>query len=188
MSNKTHEVAELETLKSVNTTGNNSNPYNPANNGIDTSDTPGKGDGASIDSREALHEVILDSEVDSGDAQGTAGAQQYASSSKQQPENNKEEVEDDQHTLDLKQFVHASQRGDLETIREFIESGRVSVNETLDDNVTALHWAAINNKLKSLKYLISHGADVNYLAGELQSSPLLWACRFQCFTRRSLVW
>lgn len=43
--------------------------------------------------------------------------------------------------------------------------------------MTLLHWAAINNRIEIVKYLLSKGADVNAIGGDLKSTPLHWATR-----------
>lgn len=89
-----------------------------------------------------------------------------------------EPVEEDPHTKTVRKLMEASQQGDLDTMKELIESKQVGVNEHLNDNVSALHWCAINNKLTAMKYLVSKGADVDYVGGDLNATPLLWACRY----------
>ncbi|KAK7879299.1 hypothetical protein WMY93_033925, partial [Mugilogobius chulae] len=45
------------------------------------------------------------------------------------------------------------------------------------ENVTLLHWAAINNRLELVKYYMSKGAIIDQLGGDLNSTPLHWAIR-----------
>lgn len=45
------------------------------------------------------------------------------------------------------------------------------------DGCTLLHWAAINNRLQIVKYLISRRADVNAVGGINGEIPLQWAVR-----------
>ena len=45
------------------------------------------------------------------------------------------------------------------------------------DNITVLHWAAINNRHELVKYLLSAGAIVDAIGGDLNSTPLQWAVR-----------
>jgi palmitoyltransferase len=47
----------------------------------------------------------------------------------------------------------------------------------LDDNITLLHWAAINNRIDIAKYLINKGAKIDAIGGALNSTPLHWAVR-----------
>jgi len=60
-----------------------------------------------------------------------------------------------------------------------INSGEESVHSRDASNVTALHWASINGHVEVVDYLLSLGAEVDAIGGELQSTPLLWAVRFQ---------
>lgn len=52
-----------------------------------------------------------------------------------------------------------SQRGMLEPIRELVESKGVDVNHTDKDNITCLHWAAINNRLPLVKSVSEKGGS-----------------------------
>ncbi len=71
----------------------------------------------------------------------------------------------------------AAQRGDLPAIMRLVDSGRATVHDRDDDNITPLHWAAINAQLATCRYLLDHGAEVDALGGDLVSSPLQWAAR-----------
>ncbi|XP_040265727.1 palmitoyltransferase ZDHHC13 [Bufo bufo] len=73
-------------------------------------------------------------------------------------------------------IVKATQHGLLDRCRELIEAG-YDVRQPDSENVTLLHWAAINNRLELIKYLISKGAIVDQLGGTLNSTPLHWAVR-----------
>ncbi|CAB4409645.1 unnamed protein product [Rhizophagus irregularis] len=61
--------------------------------------------------------------------------------------------------------------------RILIENGYAEVTDSDSQNVTALHWAAINNHVIVAKYLIENGAEVNAFGGELVATPLHWAAR-----------
>lgn len=71
----------------------------------------------------------------------------------------------------------AAQRGDVETIQSLIESGRAKATDRDDQNVTALHWAAINAQLPACRYLLEQGAEVDALGGDLVATPVQWAAR-----------
>uniref|UniRef100_A0A8C6VNW4 Palmitoyltransferase n=1 Tax=Naja naja TaxID=35670 RepID=A0A8C6VNW4_NAJNA len=73
-------------------------------------------------------------------------------------------------------IVKAAQYGLLERCRELVEAG-YDVRQPDKENVTLLHWAAINNRLDVVKYFISKGAVVDQLGGDLNSTPLHWAIR-----------
>lgn len=82
-------------------------------------------------------------------------------------------------SLDLQNFMRACQEGDLQCVRHLITEGHVEVNDTLEDGITGLHWAAINNRISVVKYLIENDdskSDPNIKGGELEATPLHWAC------------
>lgn len=77
-------------------------------------------------------------------------------------------------------FMSACQNGDLPTVTELVSSGQVQSSDTFSQGITGLHWAAINNRLSVVKYLMENEhsrADPNKLGGNLLASPLHWACR-----------
>ncbi|KAG8931360.1 palmitoyltransferase akr1 [Tulasnella sp. 417] len=71
----------------------------------------------------------------------------------------------------------AAQRGDVETLKQLIESGAAKATDRDDQNVTPLHWAAINAQLPACKYLLEQGAEVDALGGDLVATPMQWAAR-----------
>ncbi|XP_069078012.1 palmitoyltransferase ZDHHC13 [Pleurodeles waltl] len=73
-------------------------------------------------------------------------------------------------------IVKATQHGILQRCKELVEAG-YDVRQPDKENVTLLHWAAINNRLELVKYYISKGAVVDQLGGDLNSTPLHWAIR-----------
>ncbi|XP_018410557.1 PREDICTED: palmitoyltransferase ZDHHC13 [Nanorana parkeri] len=73
-------------------------------------------------------------------------------------------------------IVKATQHGLLDRCRELVEAD-YDVRQPDGENVTLLHWAAINNRLELVKYFISKGAVVDQLGGTLNSTPLHWAVR-----------
>ncbi|XP_038075514.1 palmitoyltransferase ZDHHC17-like isoform X2 [Patiria miniata] len=72
--------------------------------------------------------------------------------------------------------VQAVQYGAIDRLKELVENG-LDVQEPDKENVTLLHWAAINNRLEIARYLINHGAVIDQLGGDLNSTPLHWATR-----------
>ncbi|XP_038127647.1 putative palmitoyltransferase ZDHHC13 isoform X1 [Cyprinodon tularosa] len=80
---------------------------------------------------------------------------------------------DDSSSWDI---VKATQFGILERCKELVEAG-YDVRQPDKENVTLLHWAAINNRLELVKYFISKGAIIDQLGGDLNSTPLHWAIR-----------
>ncbi|KAL5478760.1 AKR1 [Sanghuangporus weigelae] len=71
----------------------------------------------------------------------------------------------------------AAQRGDLDTLRMLIESGKAKATDRDDQNITPLHWAAINAQLPACRYLLDQGAEVDALGGDLVATPMQWAAR-----------
>lgn len=77
-------------------------------------------------------------------------------------------------------FMTGCQNGDLETVKSLISSGDVAASDTFSEGITGLHWAAINNRITVVKYLVENNhskADPNAFGGSLQATPLHWACR-----------
>ncbi|KAB5589874.1 hypothetical protein CTheo_6694 [Ceratobasidium theobromae] len=71
----------------------------------------------------------------------------------------------------------AAQRGDVALLQSLIGRGLASATDRDSQNVTPLHWAAINAQLAACEYLIQAGAEVDALGGELVSTPMQWAAR-----------
>lgn len=71
----------------------------------------------------------------------------------------------------------AAQRGDNALITHLISTSRATANDRDEENVTPLHWAAINAHVATCKLLIDMGADIDALGGELIATPLQWAAR-----------
>lgn len=83
------------------------------------------------------------------------------------------EARPDLNELDI---VRATQYGAFERCKHLIENG-FDVNRRDAENVTLLHWAAINNRRDLVKYYIGKGSLVDAIGGDLQSTPLHWATR-----------
>ncbi|WFC99574.1 protein S-acyltransferase [Malassezia yamatoensis] len=74
--------------------------------------------------------------------------------------------------------VHqAAQRGDYEQIRQILQAEPRRVNDRDEQNVTALHWAAINGYTDCCELLLENGADVDAAGGELEATALHWSAR-----------
>ena len=73
--------------------------------------------------------------------------------------------------------VKATQYGVLDRLKELIESNQTDPNKPDSENVSLLHWAAINNRLDIAQYLVSLGCYIDPIGGELESTPLNWAAR-----------
>lgn len=72
----------------------------------------------------------------------------------------------------------AAQRGDLEVVRKLIESGKAKATDRDEQNITPLHWAAINAQMATCKYLLEQGAEVDAIGGDLVATPMQWAARY----------
>ena len=84
-----------------------------------------------------------------------------------------------QHMLKCRilEMVRATQYGNFDQCRHMIEVQHFDVNQRDSEDVTLLHWAAINNRLELVKYFITKGAVVDAIGGDLRSTPLHWATR-----------
>lgn len=60
---------------------------------------------------------------------------------------------------------------------ELIDADPQLATTPVSDNITLLHWAAINNRVDIAKYLINKGAKIDAIGGALNSTPLHWAVR-----------
>lgn len=72
--------------------------------------------------------------------------------------NNEKEV----HQIELTTSTtvkRACQDGNLDRIKFLIETNQVDPNKPDEQNVYMLHWAAINNKLEIVKYLLEKGGS-----------------------------
>jgi ankyrin repeat protein len=56
-----------------------------------------------------------------------------------------------------------------------IESGKAKATDCDEQNVTPLHWAAINAQIAMCKYLLEQGAAVDAQGGDLVATPMQWA-------------
>lgn len=75
--------------------------------------------------------------------------------------------------------VHAlAQRGDNAGLAALLQSDPSTDLDARDSqNVTALHWAAINAHIATCRFLLDSGADVDPVGGDLMATPLQWAAR-----------
>lgn len=78
---------------------------------------------------------------------------------------------------DFSDLVRATQFGRYEECQEYIEEYKFDVNQRDSEDVTLLHWAAINNKINIVDFYLNKGADINAIGGDLKSTPLQWAVR-----------
>ncbi|CAF0738301.1 unnamed protein product [Rotaria sordida] len=80
----------------------------------------------------------------------------------------------DPHSADL---VSAVQYGYYDRVVELIEPEPNLAITPVNDNITLLHWAAINNRIEIAEYLLNKHAQIDVFGGELNSTPLHWAIR-----------
>ena len=74
------------------------------------------------------------------------------------------------------------QYGIFERCKEILDGG-YDVNIRDEENVTLLHWAAINNRKELINLYISNGAQVDAIGGKLLATPLHWAVRYiNCYS------
>ncbi|GAA57563.1 palmitoyltransferase ZDHHC17, partial [Clonorchis sinensis] len=82
-------------------------------------------------------------------------------------------------------IVKAVQYGIFPRVVQLIEPESVGpengvgydVNQLDDEGVSLLHWAAINNRIAIVRYLLAKGAQVDRTGGHLAATPLHWAIR-----------
>lgn len=89
----------------------------------------------------------------------------------------------DSGNSDLKQIITAAQYGDIRVLKFYLTKSAenpnpMSPNITDSDGITLVHWAALNNKLAAIKFLVSIGANPDVPAGDMHATPLLWAVRY----------
>lgn len=76
------------------------------------------------------------------------------------------------------QTVHSfCQRGDLASLVALHATSSGCINERDAQNVTPLHWAAINAHMGVCRWLLDEGAEVDAIGGDLKATPLHWASR-----------
>ena len=83
---------------------------------------------------------------------------------------------------EIQQLVGYIQIGNFEKVKEYIIDRNISAKSCDGDLCSLLHWAAINNRVEIAKFLISHGAAVNFPGGVLNEIPLQWAARNDMYT------
>ncbi|KAF9157303.1 palmitoyltransferase akr1 [Actinomortierella ambigua] len=71
----------------------------------------------------------------------------------------------------------ASQMGKLSIVANLLAKDNSLAKSRDFQEVTPLHWAAINNQIAVAKCLLDHGAEVDAIGGELVATPLHWCTR-----------
>lgn len=71
-----------------------------------------------------------------------------------------------------------AQRGDTAALMA-LHSADPSIDLSARDSqdITPLHWAAINAHIGTCRWLLDNGAEVDAIGGDLKATPLQWASR-----------
>eukprot|EP00039_Didymoeca_costata_P019791 m.338955 g.338955 ORF g.338955 m.338955 type:complete len:575 (+) comp18608_c0_seq1:146-1870(+) len=69
------------------------------------------------------------------------------------------------------------QRGEIDGVNKLIDKG-LDVTTRDEENITCLHWAAINGRTELCNILIQNGCEVDAEGGELLGTPMQWAVRY----------
>src|SRR5207247_2744076 len=69
----------------------------------------------------------------------------------------------------------AAMRGDKDAVLSLLKQ-KVDINAAHGDGATALHWAAYNDDLETVKLLLAAGANVKATTREGAITPLFMAC------------
>lgn len=86
-------------------------------------------------------------------------------------------VDKEENHIILLLFSSAVQYGFYDRVVQLIDVNPSLASTPLNDNITLLHWAAINNRIEVAKYLINKGAHIDAIGGALKATPLNWAIR-----------
>ncbi|KAI9893451.1 MAG: palmitoyltransferase akr1 [Vezdaea aestivalis] len=78
-------------------------------------------------------------------------------------------------------IMQLARLGEIGAIQKLYDSGKFDIHYKDEENITPLHWAAINNQYALCKYLIEAGAEVNIKGGESVATPAMWATQ-RCHT------
>ena len=69
-------------------------------------------------------------------------------------------------------LVTAIQNGSLDQVKQLLDVDGLDVNQREANGLTYLHVAVFNNQVEIAKCLLSKGAEVGVLGGEVKSTPL----------------
>ena len=88
--------------------------------------------------------------------------------------------------MDTAAVMRAAQHGEVEVVKSYLRDvvGEKNAKIVVDGNgITLLHWAAINNRLALVQYLLHCDPElVHIAAGNLKEIPLQWCCRHSHYT------
>ncbi|KAL9032034.1 MAG: hypothetical protein Q9180_006741, partial [Flavoplaca navasiana] len=86
------------------------------------------------------------------------------------------DVEDPESKLPLHEdIMQLARLGELGPVQKLLEDGKYTADYQDAENITPLHWAAINNHLALCRFLLDNGAGVNALGGINEATPAHWA-------------
>lgn len=92
------------------------------------------------------------------------------------PNQPSDQTDDQKTSINPSDVVKAAQYGKYDILVGLVDQG-FNVNQMDKENVSVLHWAAINNRVEIVRFLISKGSVVDKIGGDLNSTPLHWAIR-----------
>ncbi|KAL9001553.1 MAG: hypothetical protein Q9169_000128 [Polycauliona sp. 2 TL-2023] len=85
-------------------------------------------------------------------------------------------TEDPESKLPLHEdIMQLARLGEVGPVQRLLDEGKYTADYKDPENITPLHWAAINNHLALCLFLLEQGADVNALGGINQATPAHWA-------------
>ncbi|KAL8782233.1 MAG: hypothetical protein Q9213_005563 [Squamulea squamosa] len=87
-----------------------------------------------------------------------------------------DDTEDPESKLPLHEdIMQLARLGEIGPIKKLLDEGKFKADYKDAENITPLHWAAINNHYALCEFLIKQGADVNALGGVNEATPAHWA-------------
>ncbi|KAL9577194.1 MAG: hypothetical protein Q9203_007553 [Teloschistes exilis] len=85
-------------------------------------------------------------------------------------------MEDSEQKLPLHEdIMQLARLGEIGPIQKLLDEGKFKADYRDAENITPLHWAAINNHYALCEYLLKQGANVNATGGESEATPAQWA-------------
>ncbi|KAI1916247.1 palmitoyltransferase akr1 [Ophidiomyces ophidiicola] len=74
-------------------------------------------------------------------------------------------------------IMQLARLGEIGAIKKLFDKGKYDVKYRDEEDITPLHWAAINNRYELCKFLLDSGADANAKGGESVATPAMWAAQ-----------
>ncbi|KAL8704626.1 MAG: hypothetical protein Q9201_002212 [Fulgogasparrea decipioides] len=74
-------------------------------------------------------------------------------------------------------IMQLARLGETGPIQKLLEEGKFKADYKDAENITPLHWAAINNHYALCQFLVEQGANVNAIGGETAATPAQWAAQ-----------